>query len=251
MQSKLKLTTILLSAATAFAATAANAQDWTSAGETLYFEYDVAQNQQRVDTSRINDVIRQCNVDQISITGHTDSSGNAAYNQSLSLKRAEAIKAELVGYGFDGNRITTRGAGENELAVLTGDGVKEALNRRAEIIFSFSEPCGLYYVEPVYVEPTTTYVEPTTTYVEPAQVYTPAPEPVVTYAPAPAPAPTPIAAPAPTPIAPAPAPVAAPAPVVTGGGIPTGVFGAAALVGLGGAAFIIADGDDEDTPVSP
>ena len=246
MQSKLKLTTILLSAATAFAATAANAQDWTSAGETLYFEYDVGTNQQSVDLTRISDVIQQCNVDQISVTGHTDSSGNAAYNQSLSLKRANTIASQISSAGFDINRITTRGAGENELAVLTGDGVKEALNRRAEIIFSFSQPCGLYYVEP-----TTTYVEPTTTYVEPAPTYTPAPEPVVTYAPAPAPAPTPIAAPAPTPIAPAPAPVAAPAPVVTGGGIPTGVFGAAALVGLGAAGYIIADDSDDDQPVSP
>ena len=149
MQSKTKLTALLLSAATAFAATAANAQDWTSAGETLYFEYDVGTNQQSVDLTRIQDVIRQCNVDQISVTGHTDSSGNAAYNQNLSLKRANTIATQLAGAGFDINRINTRGAGENELAVLTGDGVKEALNRRAEIIFSFSQPCGLYYTEPV------------------------------------------------------------------------------------------------------
>ena len=247
MQSKLKLTTILLSAATAFAATAANAQDWTSAGETLYFEYDVGTNQQSVDLTRISDVIQQCNVDQISVTGHTDSSGNAAYNQNLSLKRANTIASQLSGAGFDINRITTRGAGENELAVLTGDGVKEQLNRRAEILFSFSQPCGLYYVEPVYVEPA--YVEPV--YVEPAPVYTPAPEPVVTYAPAPAPAPTPVAAPAPTPVY-APAPVAPPVPApVVSGGIPTGLFGAAALVGLGAAAFIVADGSDDDVPASP
>ena len=247
MQTKTKLVA-LLATATAFAATAASAQDWTGASETLYFEYDVGTNQQSVDLSRITDVIQQCNVDQISVTGHTDSSGNAAYNQSLSLKRANTIASQLSGAGFDINRITTRGAGENELAVLTGDGVKEALNRRAEILFSFSEPCGLYYVEPVYVEPT--YVEPT--YVEPTYVQpAPAPEPVVTYQPAPAPAPTPVAAPAPTPVY-APAPVAPPVPApVVSGGIPTGLFGAAALAGLGAAAFIIADDSDDDVPVSP
>ncbi len=249
MHAKSKITALLMATATAFAATAANAQDWTSAGETLYFEYDVGTNQQSVDLSRISDVIQQCNVDQISVTGHTDSSGNAAYNQSLSLKRANTIASQLAGAGFDINRITTRGAGENELAVLTGDGVKEALNRRAEIIFSFSQPCGLYYTEPVYVEPTTTYIEPTTTYVEPAQVYTPAPEPVVTYQPAPAPAPTPVATPAPTPIT-APTPVAPPV-AVAKGGLPSGLFGAAALVGVGAAAFIIADGSDDETPLSP
>ena len=242
MHTNMKLMALLVSTATAFAASA-SAQDWTSAGETLYFEYDVGTNQQSVDLSRITDVIQQCNVDQISVTGHTDSSGNAAYNQNLSLKRANTIASQLSGAGFDINRITTRGAGENELAVLTGDGVKEALNRRAEILFSFSQPCGLYYVEPVYVEPT--YVEPT--YVQP----TPAPEPVVTYQPAPAPAPTPVAAPAPTPVY-APAPVAPPVPApVVSGGIPTGLFGAAALVGLGAAAFIVADGSNEDVPASP
>src|SRR5690606_31654894 len=69
----------------------------------------------------------------LSITGHTDSSGSAVYNQRLSLRRADAVKRELVRLGFAENNISMGGKGESELIVKTADGIKEPQNRRATI----------------------------------------------------------------------------------------------------------------------
>ena len=62
------------------------------------------------------------------ITGHTSSKGPAAYNQKLSEKRAQAVKAMLVGYGVEADRITAVGKGESE-PLTEGD---HAQNRRIE-----------------------------------------------------------------------------------------------------------------------
>jgi len=62
------------------------------------------------------------------ITGHTSAKGPAAYNQKLSEKRAEAVKAMLVDYGVEEDRITAVGKGESE--PLTED--NHAQNRRIE-----------------------------------------------------------------------------------------------------------------------
>ena len=79
---------------------------------------------------------RYCNVDNIRVVGHTDSSGAASYNQALSQRRAKDARDELVRQGIESARITSEGKGESELAVQTGDGVKEQLNRRTEILIS-------------------------------------------------------------------------------------------------------------------
>lgn len=52
----------------------------------------------------------------IVVSGHTDRIGSAAYNQKLSEKRAEAVKAYLVGKGIDGNAIETFGFGKTQPA---------------------------------------------------------------------------------------------------------------------------------------
>ncbi len=73
-------------------------------------------------------------VTRIELTGHADRSGSARYNQKLSLRRAEAVKAVLVSLGVAPDSITTVGKGETAPLVPTPDGVREAQNRRVEIV---------------------------------------------------------------------------------------------------------------------
>ncbi len=69
----------------------------------------------------------------ITIVGHTDTSGSADYNQKLSVHRANVVVEALVDMGARRAAINASGVGETDLAVQTGDGVKEAKNRRAVI----------------------------------------------------------------------------------------------------------------------
>jgi len=70
---------------------------------------------------------------RVSIVGHTDTSGNAVFNQQLSERRAKVITDALVGLGVPQSDISASGVGETDLAVQTGPNVREARNRRTEI----------------------------------------------------------------------------------------------------------------------
>lgn len=72
---------------------------------------------------------------RIVTTGHTDLSGSAAYNQGLSQRRADAVRAELVRLGLTGYDIQTVARGESDPLVATPDGVREPQNRRVQIVF--------------------------------------------------------------------------------------------------------------------
>jgi OmpA-OmpF porin, OOP family len=68
------------------------------------------------------------------IEGHTDTTGPHEYNVELSQKRAEAVKDYLVKQGYDANRISTKGLGE-ERPLAPNDTVENrATNRRVEIV---------------------------------------------------------------------------------------------------------------------
>ena len=105
--------------------------------EIIYYEFDRGQSAETRNTiNRILDIGQYCNVDNIRVVGHTDTSGSAAYNLNLSRRRAKDARDELVRQGVDGARITSEGKGETEPFVQTGDGVKEQLNRRTEVLIS-------------------------------------------------------------------------------------------------------------------
>lgn len=71
---------------------------------------------------------------RITVAGHADSSGNPAYNQVLSQRRAAAVKAALLREGVNEAAISVVGRGEEQLLVSTGDSGREPKNRRVEII---------------------------------------------------------------------------------------------------------------------
>ncbi len=65
--------------------------------------------------------------------GHTDSIGGDAYNQKLSVRRAEAVKAYLVSKGIEPNRIYTEGKGKSQPIADNRTAAGRAKNRRVEI----------------------------------------------------------------------------------------------------------------------
>ena len=77
--------------------------------------------------------VKGINLEVIIAVGHTDSVGTDAYNQKLSVKRSEAVKAYLVSKGIEKNRVYTEGKGEKQPVAdnKTKDG--RSKNRRVEI----------------------------------------------------------------------------------------------------------------------
>jgi outer membrane protein OmpA-like peptidoglycan-associated protein len=73
-------------------------------------------------------------VTRIEVNGYTDTSGTPKYNLGLSIRRADAVKAELIRNGVPASEIVTKGFGDTHLLVPTGPGVREPQNRRVEII---------------------------------------------------------------------------------------------------------------------
>jgi len=69
-----------------------------------------------------------------SIEGHTDSDGDEALNQTLSEKRAKAIKAEFVRLGISENRLKTKGWGESNPVDENSTPEGKANNRRVEFV---------------------------------------------------------------------------------------------------------------------
>lgn len=87
----------------------------------------------RAELPAILDAIRQWPASEVSVIGHTDTRGDSAYNDQLSLQRAEAIRAEILNLGGDPQRVSAAGRGERELAIPTADETGEPRNRRVEI----------------------------------------------------------------------------------------------------------------------
>ena len=77
--------------------------------------------------------VKSINLEVIIAVGHTDSVGADAYNQKLSVKRAEAVKAYLVTKGIEKNRVYTEGKGEKQPVADNKTKEGQAKNRRVEI----------------------------------------------------------------------------------------------------------------------
>ncbi len=77
--------------------------------------------------------IKGINLEVIIGVGHTDSVGSDAYNQGLSVRRSEAVKAYLVSKGIEKNRVYTEGKGEKQPVADNKTTEGRAKNRRVEI----------------------------------------------------------------------------------------------------------------------
>ncbi|WP_144289897.1 outer membrane protein OmpA, partial [Ideonella sp. A 288] len=73
------------------------------------------------------------NLEVIIAVGHTDSDGSDGYNQKLSVRRSEAVKAYLVSKGVEKNRVYTEGKGEKQPVADNKTKEGKAKNRRTEI----------------------------------------------------------------------------------------------------------------------
>ncbi|WP_254070485.1 OmpA family protein [Acidisphaera sp. L21] len=83
---------------------------------------DAAQASTRVQSTRIE------------VQGNADRSGTPAYNQGLSLRRAQTVAAELVRDGVPRSAIVIQAFGDTQPLVPTAAGVREPQNRRVAII---------------------------------------------------------------------------------------------------------------------
>ena len=77
--------------------------------------------------------VKGINLEVIIAVGHTDSIGTDAYNQKLSVRRSEAVKAYLVSKGIEKNRVYTEGKGEKQPVADNKTKEGRAKNRRVEI----------------------------------------------------------------------------------------------------------------------
>jgi outer membrane protein OmpA-like peptidoglycan-associated protein len=106
---------------------------------TVYFDYDKANLTPQASTLIQEAASRalENDVETVVVAGNTDTSGGSAYNQALSERRAGAVRDGLIANGVPADRIRLEALGETNLAKPTADGVREPLNRRADVVISF------------------------------------------------------------------------------------------------------------------
>ena len=110
------------------------AEKVTFAADVLFdFDKAVIKPEGKSKLDDISNKARGINLEVVIAIGHADSVGSDAYNQRLSVRRSESVKAYLVSKGIEANRVYTEGKGEKQPVAdnKTRDG--RAKNRRVEI----------------------------------------------------------------------------------------------------------------------
>ena len=108
----------------------------------IYFELDRSSltNQAKTVIANAAERAAVCGVADVVVTGHTDRSGGAGYNARLSERRARVVRDELITLGVPASVIAIEGKGESEPVIKTADGLREALNRRSEVLIRVVRP---------------------------------------------------------------------------------------------------------------
>ena len=100
-----------------------------------FFDFDksVLKPEGRAKLDDLTSKMSGLNLEVIIAVGHTDSVGTDSYNQRLSIRRSEAVKAYLVSKGVEKNRVYTEGKGEKQPVADNKTSEGRAKNRRVEI----------------------------------------------------------------------------------------------------------------------
>ena len=100
-----------------------------------FFDFDksVLKPEGKAKLDDLVDKVKGINLEVVIAVGHTDSVGADAYNQALSVRRSEAVKAYLVSKGIERNRVYTEGKGEKQPVADNKTAEGRAKNRRVEI----------------------------------------------------------------------------------------------------------------------
>lgn len=110
------------------------AEKVTMAADALFdFDKAVVKADAKSKLDDLADKIKRVNLEVVIAIGHTDSVGSDVYNQKLSVRRAEAVKAYLVSKGIEPNRIYTEGKGEKQPVASNKSAEGRSKNRRVEI----------------------------------------------------------------------------------------------------------------------
>jgi outer membrane protein OmpA-like peptidoglycan-associated protein len=83
--------------------------------------------------TKVGDILAKYPEDRIRVEGHADSTGSARHNESLSLRRAQAVRAVLHGRGVNEKQLAALGLGETRPVATNANARGRALNRRVEL----------------------------------------------------------------------------------------------------------------------
>lgn len=110
------------------------AEKITFAADVLFdFDKAVIKPEGKSKLDDISNKVRGINLEVVIAIGHADWIGTDQYNQRLSVRRAESVKAYLVSKGIEGNRVYTEGKGEKQPVADNKTREGRAKNRRVEI----------------------------------------------------------------------------------------------------------------------
>jgi outer membrane protein OmpA-like peptidoglycan-associated protein len=142
MEARMKLARLLCAGAAAAGALLAAPAAAQCTPVTIYFDWNSADltppAREALEALAVRLAWKEPDLDALILTSHTDSSGSAEANHALAARRAEAVRAALIGHSIDADIIETRIFGERRPRVATPTDAREPENRRVELLLQLS-----------------------------------------------------------------------------------------------------------------